>query len=397
MPTIKHAKVLAIADNAAASGKGQVIPTDWNAAHVDSGGNALSIRTILSANTTYHFSTTGSDTTGDGTVAKPWLTPQHGLDYLAANVDGGGFAITLQFANGNYPGPIFRAFPPGLGGDRNSDAGITFRGNATDSSLVSFDDTADAGTFGVCFELICPLGCLVSLEFISFKPATIGNGGIEVDFGWGITLVYVQFIAPAGGGGVCLQSYAAALITFIDLAGTHGIPSQAADVVVGNWVNYINIALQDCFVYYGNHLTLTGTPNFSDAFVSVFGPNSTAAFPHSQIAFNGSATGVRFKVQVSGSRIVTSDFNNASPQSLTYLPGNVAGSIGPGCYYDSIYGGDEVFIVSTLPPVAVVQVGARSFVTDSNATLAAGIGNVVTGLSSNSVPVYSDGTNWRIG
>ncbi len=393
MPTIKHAKVLTITDSAAASGKGQVIPTDWNAAHVDSGGNALSIRTILSAATTYHFSTTGSDTTGDGTVAQPWLTPQHGLDYLAANVDGGGFPIYLQFANGNYPGPTFSAFSPNLGIDPNSAANITFRGNVADTSLVSFDDTA---TGFVCFEYNCSVGCIVGLEFISFKPATAGHGGIEVDSGEGIILTYVQFVAPVGGGGICLQSFWAANITFSDLAGTHGIPSQAADVIVGNWVNYINISFQNCFVQYGNHLTLTGTPNFSDAFVTVFAPNSIAAFPHSQITFNGSATGVRFKIQIA-SKIITSDFNNASPQSLTYLPGNAAGSIGQGCYYDSIYGGDEVFIVSTLPPVAVVQVGARSFVTDSNATLAAGIGNVVTGLSSNSVPVYSDGTNWRIG
>jgi len=39
----------------------------------------------------------------------------------------------------------------------------------------------------------------------------------------------------------------------------------------------------------------------------------------------------------------------------------------------------------------------RAFVTNSNATLAAGLGNIVAGGGANIVPVYSDGTNWRIG
>lgn len=41
--------------------------------------------------------------------------------------------------------------------------------------------------------------------------------------------------------------------------------------------------------------------------------------------------------------------------------------------------------------------GARHAVTDSNATLTAGIGAVVAGGGANIVPVFADGTNWRIG
>ena len=41
--------------------------------------------------------------------------------------------------------------------------------------------------------------------------------------------------------------------------------------------------------------------------------------------------------------------------------------------------------------------GQRKFVTDANATMTAGIGAVVAGGGANNVPVYSDGTNWRIG
>jgi hypothetical protein len=52
--------------------------------------------------------------------------------------------------------------------------------------------------------------------------------------------------------------------------------------------------------------------------------------------------------------------------------------------------------VATLPSpsLSYIGVGARSFVTDANATT---FNSIVAGGGSNSVPVFSDGTNWRIG
>ena len=50
--------------------------------------------------------------------------------------------------------------------------------------------------------------------------------------------------------------------------------------------------------------------------------------------------------------------------------------------------------VSGLPSASTVGAGSRSFVTDATATTFA---SIVAGSGSNGVPVYSDGTNWRIG
>lgn len=50
--------------------------------------------------------------------------------------------------------------------------------------------------------------------------------------------------------------------------------------------------------------------------------------------------------------------------------------------------------VATLVAAATAGAGARSFVTDANATTFAAI---VAGGGANGVPVYSDGTNWRVG
>jgi hypothetical protein len=53
-----------------------------------------------------------------------------------------------------------------------------------------------------------------------------------------------------------------------------------------------------------------------------------------------------------------------------------------------------VTLVASLPAAATAGAGARSFVTNATATTFA---SVVAGGGANGVPVYSDGTNWRIG
>jgi len=54
-----------------------------------------------------------------------------------------------------------------------------------------------------------------------------------------------------------------------------------------------------------------------------------------------------------------------------------------------------VLTVATLP--SATTAGQRAFVSDSTATASGNFGAVVTGTGTNKVPVYSDGTDWRIG
>ena len=55
------------------------------------------------------------------------------------------------------------------------------------------------------------------------------------------------------------------------------------------------------------------------------------------------------------------------------------------------------FAVADLPSAATAGSGSRAFVSDSNTTLAAGLGATVAGGGAYFVPVFSDGTNWIIG
>lgn len=61
------------------------------------------------------------------------------------------------------------------------------------------------------------------------------------------------------------------------------------------------------------------------------------------------------------------------------------------------YVGTNPTTVASLPAAAAGNKGFRAFVTDATQTMTAGIGAVVAGTGANNVPVFSDGTNWRIG
>jgi hypothetical protein len=53
-----------------------------------------------------------------------------------------------------------------------------------------------------------------------------------------------------------------------------------------------------------------------------------------------------------------------------------------------------VYTVNTLPDAAVVGIGARTFVSDSSVTT---FNTTVVGGGSNTVPVFSNGTTWKVG
>jgi hypothetical protein len=55
---------------------------------------------------------------------------------------------------------------------------------------------------------------------------------------------------------------------------------------------------------------------------------------------------------------------------------------------------DDNYLVANLPSAATMGAGSRLFVTDSSVST---FGSTVVGGGSTNVPVYSDGTNWKVG
>jgi len=63
---------------------------------------SVDLRTQLTADTTYNVATTGSDTTGDGSIGNPWATVQHAINHVMYNVTGRGVTVKISVATGSY-------------------------------------------------------------------------------------------------------------------------------------------------------------------------------------------------------------------------------------------------------------------------------------------------------
>lgn len=105
----------------------------------------------------------------------------------------------------------------------------------------------------------------------------------------------------------------------------------------------------------------------------------------------GGAVSVTGNVSALGGSIIVGTngalrFGSASEFGLISAPAN-------GVFRPQTQAGGQL-TVATLPAAATAGAGARAFVTDANATTFA---SIVAGGGANGVPVYSDGTNWRIG
>lgn len=327
------------------------------------------IRAVLSGNTTFNVSGSGSDLTGDGSAGNPWATPQHAMNVLGM-YDFAGFQATVQHANGTYPCPQITSFPVGAFNFAGGNS-IIFMGNASDNTAVTWTDTGSNTDGFSCLDTECP--CDIQIDHITIAPSGANVWPLTVDSNWSlISYTNCRFVAPVGGSSVGCIFFNPMSTAFFDTI-----------EVVGNWGYFVKTDINGPFNQVGfiGAWTMTGTPAFSDAFVHL--SMQSQAFL-TRFSFTGSATGSRYAIAQNSAL-------NTNGGGVLALPGNVAGSIQTGASYDN-----NIFTVSTLPSASNSE-GAEIIVTDSNQTTTAGIGAIVATGGANIVPVYSDGTNWRIG
>lgn len=112
-------------------------------------------------------------------------------------------------------------------------------------------------------------------------------------------------------------------------------------------------------------------------------------------AFSGASASANFNINYSGSGATditlrksgqhsmngSWGFNEASPDVAVHVDGQIK---------------TNPVAVASLPSASTVGAGTRAFVNDATVA-AASFGTIVVGGGSNNVPVYSDGTDWRIG
>ena len=242
-------------------------------------------RAKLGANTIFYVANGGSDTANDGlTTATAWATFQHAYNFIASNIDGGGFNINLQFyGSGTYTANITCSVAT-----VPANTTVIFDGASQTVSVTSED----------CFTLIGD-GINVTLQNMKLQTTTSGNC---ISYGNGAHLT-------TGVG-----------INFGACAGQHisGNPNSEANLtqnytISGGAINHWAVEQGARIEVSGLTITLSGTPVFSSPFASV---QESAGILCLSNTFSGAATGVQYIAQLNGT-INTDGATTNWPTGLT--------------------------------------------------------------------------------
>lgn len=253
------------------------------------------VREKLSANGTYYVSPSGNDSNSGLTAGSPLATVNAAIAKCYA-IDDGGFALTIQLADGTYTfsSPI-TVNRPIVGGGR-----LTINGNATTPGNVVLQ-----GTYPVCSF---SGGTKLKLSNVRLQSSSTGS------------LVYASEGADVHLSGIewnTCQRY------HIEATGKAIITLVGADTIVASDtpLAHIYLSARAGLVATNQTTTLTGTPTFTN-FIMV-AASDYAVWNHT---FVGSASGTRYSVTLNGTI-------NTYGKGATHFPGSVAGTTATGGQY----------------------------------------------------------------
>lgn len=286
-------------------------------------------------------------------------------------------------------------------GDDSADGDITARGGTFTGALLQTSNSATAfasgpnGATNPVFQLVNNVSSAATGISITGNAA---GGGVNITAlssgtNEGIT------ISAKGTGNISLTANRVGSTTF------QATSSSGGFITVNNAP--IRLGVSSLLTWASNSDSTVGADIFLRRVAAAnlaFG-NVDSATPVNQIiSTQGSRAGTDSNVSGGNLTILSGlGTGNSTPSSLI-LQSPLIGSSGTAAQVATtgltiINGSAKLtsYTVSGLPSASVCGAGAKAFVTDSNATMTAGIGATVAGGGSNKVPVYSDGTNWIIG
>lgn len=275
----------------------------WNATESryengdQSGGGGGGNRVELTEDTTYYVATTGNDTIGDGTVGAPWLTIQKAVDWVAANVDGMGYAVIIQVADGSYTSVTVS------GKDLVGVSLCTIRGNTTTPTNVDIEGSGSA-VWGF-------LRLHTNYKVEGFHTDQATSGLLFVAAEGSVLELGVNSLGNAGSSN---HIYAIRKGT-IHISGNLTISGSATYSIAAGDFSYI-------FVQSAISITFSGTPTFNTT-AFAFGISNIQL---GNVTFSGSVTGKRYESRENS--LIDTNGGGAS-----FIPGNSSGSTATGGLY----------------------------------------------------------------
>lgn len=262
------------------------------------------LRAKLAANTSttiYVSNVNGNDNFPGITAAQPFLTRQAVWNYMMQNLDIANAVVRVVFdaSLGVYTDAMGEfGFAGVMVGQRNPNQ-ITFDGNGVTFSPIGPQATWLA-QFGGNFTLANMLiqnGTSHGVECGGPYSAIFNETGIRFGSCGGFH-IFSTFMGVVGFS----ASYA-----IISGAGGHVAVSQMGNILVGGGIT----------------VTITGTPNFSNAFAVAAG---VSYIEYQGVTFAGVATGQKYNAALNA-------VINTGTSNINYLPGNSAGSTSTGGQY----------------------------------------------------------------
>ena len=243
--------------------------------------------------TTFFVSTTGSDTSGNGSSALPWATPQHAVNEISV-FNFGGQTVTIQLATpGTYAGPIIIN---GL-----SSGTTVIKGNPASQSSYVISGNAPL------------LGGLV-----------VATGGSTIEL-IGLTLAN-QATGTRENLGVSDATCTIQNVTFAGVAGSSGhvVGTQGGNINIGSGCIFsqsaatcINAENGSVIIIFAN-MTTSGTPAWSTACAQASNLGS--------IAFGGGGGWVFTNTGATGPRYLAAVGGVINTGNANFFAGNSAGS-----------------------------------------------------------------------
>jgi hypothetical protein len=241
---------------------------------------------------------------------------------------------------------------------------------------------------------------------------------------YGNTQVAAYLLSTPPTGTYSNANVASYLPTYSGNIGAGNIVTSGATSGNISGANYISANVfqvsNGIFWANGTAWSSTGGSNFSNSSVATF----MGAYGSNVIVTTGNITAGNligtqygntigttavYSGNVTAGNIIGNQYGNSIGTTATYTGNITAANIVTTGTYGNITGANVIsantvtvttvvrtvpVTFATLPSASAVGAGARAFITDGNTSTFA---SAVTGSGANSVPVYSNGTNWFVG
>lgn len=267
---------------------------------------------MLSGDTTFYVSPTGSDIPGNGlTALTPWLTRQYAFNYLLEHYHLSGHNATIQLADGTYHDSCF--IGGAIAGQQSSQS-VTFQGNTTTpANCLILNDAFALGGVGFSGN-----NCAYNVKGFKFTAiaGTLVTSGNAIWAGEN-SIVFVDrcefadtsttHMVATFGGAIYAQHY-----TITGSANQHIMCNEGG-------LFYTNPGVSQATI------DITGTPIFPAGFV-VAANCSYVRMLSAEVVITGTTTGRHF--DVSGNAVINTFFGGAN-----FFPGSIVGVSSTGGQY----------------------------------------------------------------